>query len=107
AGWGPKRRAQQRSFFCVCFSILAPRNAEEFKSIGQNETSIKLQWKTVPNSDSFILLFNEGEINIKNSIKEYTVSDLTDGTRYTFTLFTVFGNVRSSGVNCIAVTGKM
>ncbi|XP_035771329.1 receptor-type tyrosine-protein phosphatase H [Neolamprologus brichardi] len=85
-------------------AVTAPRNAEEFKSIGQNETSIKLQWKTVPNSDSFILLFNEGEINIKNSIKEYTVSDLTDGTRYTFTLFTVFGNVRSSGVNCIAVT---
>ncbi|XP_039879458.1 tenascin-X-like [Simochromis diagramma] len=85
-------------------AVTAPRNADEFKAVGQNETSIKLQWKTVSNSDSYILLFNEREINISNSTEEYRVSDLTSGTRYNFTLFTVFGNVRSSGVNCIAVT---
>ncbi|KAL3967630.1 type I keratin, acidic [Sarotherodon galilaeus] len=85
-------------------AVTAPRNAEEFKKNGQNETSITLGWKTVPNIDNYILTFNEREINISNSAEEYKVSNLTSGTRYNFTLFTVFGNVSSSGVNCIAVT---
>uniref|UniRef100_A0AAZ1XC79 Uncharacterized protein n=1 Tax=Oreochromis aureus TaxID=47969 RepID=A0AAZ1XC79_OREAU len=85
-------------------AVTAPRNAEEFKKNGQNETSITLGWKTVPNIDNYILAFNGKNISISNSTEEYTVSNLTDGTRYTFTLFTVFGNVSSSGVNCIAVT---
>ncbi|CAI5659057.1 unnamed protein product [Oreochromis niloticus] len=87
-----------------CIAVTAPRNTEEFKKNGQNETSITLEWKTVPNIDNYILVFNERQINISNSTEEYTVSDLTSGTRYSFTLFTVFGNVSSSGVNCIAVT---
>ncbi|XP_025765352.1 receptor-type tyrosine-protein phosphatase H isoform X2 [Oreochromis niloticus] len=87
-----------------CIAVTAPRNAEEFKAVDQNETSINLMWKAVPNIDSYLLVFNGREINISNSIKEYRVSDLTSGTRYSFTLFTVFGNVSSSGVNCIAVT---
>ncbi|XP_026011525.1 receptor-type tyrosine-protein phosphatase eta-like [Astatotilapia calliptera] len=93
-----------RSSGVNCIAVTAPRNAEEFEAVGQNETSINLQWKTVFNSDSYLLVFNEREISISNSEKEYRVLNLTSGTRYTFTLFTVFGNVRSSGVNCIAVT---
>ncbi|XP_076743561.1 receptor-type tyrosine-protein phosphatase H isoform X3 [Maylandia zebra] len=85
-------------------AVTAPRNAEEFEAVGQNETSITLEWKTVPNIDKYILAFNEREINISNSENEYRVLNLTSGTRYNVTLFTVFGNVRSSGVNCIAVT---
>ncbi|XP_076743975.1 receptor-type tyrosine-protein phosphatase eta-like [Maylandia zebra] len=87
-----------------CIAVTAPRNADDFKKNGQNETSITLEWKTVLNIDKYILVFNEREINISNSEKEYRVLNLTSGTRYNFTLFTVFGNVRSSGVNCIAVT---
>ncbi|XP_039472732.1 receptor-type tyrosine-protein phosphatase eta-like [Oreochromis aureus] len=87
-----------------CIAVTAPNNTEEFKAVYQNETSITLMWKAVPNIDSYLLVFNEREINISNSTKEYRVSDLTSGTRYNFTLFTVFGNVSSSGVNCIAVT---
>nr|XP_024659212.1 receptor-type tyrosine-protein phosphatase H isoform X4 [Maylandia zebra] len=93
-----------RSSGVNCIAVTAPRNADDFKKNGQNETSITLEWKTVLNIDKYILAFNEREININNSEKEYRVSDLTSGTRYNFTLFTVFGNVRSSGVNCIAVT---
>ncbi|XP_039879482.1 receptor-type tyrosine-protein phosphatase H-like isoform X11 [Simochromis diagramma] len=93
-----------RSSGVNCIAFTAPRNADEFKKNGQNETSITLGWKTVPNIDNYILAFNEREINISNSEKEYRVLNLTSGTRYNFTLFTVFGNVRSSGVNCIAVT---
>ncbi|XP_076743547.1 receptor-type tyrosine-protein phosphatase H isoform X2 [Maylandia zebra] len=85
-------------------AVTAPCNAKEFKAVGQNETSIKLQWKTVSNSDSYLLVFNERQISIKTFTEEYTVSNLTDGTKYTFTLLTVFKNVSSSGVNCTAVT---
>uniref|UniRef100_A0AAZ1X2V8 Uncharacterized protein n=2 Tax=Oreochromis aureus TaxID=47969 RepID=A0AAZ1X2V8_OREAU len=85
-------------------AVTAPRNTEEFKKNSQDETSITLEWRTVPNIDNYILAFNGKNISISNSTEEYTVSNLTDGTRYNFTLFTVFENVKSSGVNCIAVT---
>ncbi|XP_063337908.1 receptor-type tyrosine-protein phosphatase H-like [Pelmatolapia mariae] len=87
-----------------CIAVTAPNNTEEFKAVDQNETSITLMWKAAPNIDNYLLVFNGRQINISNSTEEYTVSDLTSGTRYNFTLFTVFGNVNSSGVNCIAVT---
>uniref|UniRef100_A0A3P9C7B8 Fibronectin type-III domain-containing protein n=1 Tax=Maylandia zebra TaxID=106582 RepID=A0A3P9C7B8_9CICH len=58
------------------------------------ETSITLEWKTVPNIDKYILAFNEREINISNSENEYRVLNLTSGTRYNVTLFT--GNISPS-----------
>ncbi|XP_044193633.1 receptor-type tyrosine-protein phosphatase eta-like isoform X2 [Thunnus albacares] len=86
--------------------ILKPRNAEEFKSVGQTETSITLQWNKVEDILNYILLFNGSEINVTASADQvtYTISGLTSGTKYDFTLFTVFENVRSSGVNLTAVT---
>ena len=60
---------------------------------------------------SFILEFNGTEVNITAPSGAgpvtHTVSSLTAGTRYTFTLFSVFENVRSSGVNITAVTGEI
>ena len=90
--------------------ILAPRNTDDFKSIGRNETSITLQWNKVNDILNYILVFNGHEINVTISEKDkvtYIVSGLTNGTKYDFSLFTVFENVRSSGVNLAAVTGKM
>ena len=59
----------------------------------------------------YILQFDGAEINITAQVGDgpvsHTVTSLTAGTEYTFTLFTVFNNVRSSGVNTTAVTGKM
>ncbi|CAK6967910.1 uncharacterized protein LOC108888791 isoform X20, partial [Scomber scombrus] len=89
-------------------AVTAPQNAESFKSTGQNETSITLQWNKVNNTGSFILLFDSTEINITapdgDGAVTHTVSSLTAGTKYTFTLFSVFENIRSSGVNITAVT---
>ncbi|XP_044034999.1 receptor-type tyrosine-protein phosphatase H-like isoform X2 [Siniperca chuatsi] len=87
-------------------AVTAPRNTEEFKSVGQNETSITLQWKTVNDSLNYTLMFNGGEINITASHEQvtHTIFELTSGTKYDFSLFTVFENVRSSGVNITAVT---
>ncbi|XP_069578634.1 tenascin-like [Brachyistius frenatus] len=89
-------------------AVTAPPNAEGFKSSGQDETSITLQWKKMNSSVSFILQFNGSETNIiapdGDGPVTHTVSSLTAGTKYTFTLFYVLENVRSSGVNISAVT---
>lgn len=90
--------------------ILAPRNAEEFKAHGQSETSITLEWNKVGNILNYTLVFSGGERNISaeegNEKVTHTVLDLTAGTRYNFTLFTVFKDFRSSGYSIPAVTGK-
>nr|XP_033465848.1 uncharacterized protein LOC117246184 [Epinephelus lanceolatus] len=90
-------------------AVTAPLNAESFRSTGQDETSITLQWNKVNNNVSFILQFNGTQINISapdgDGPVTHTVSSLTAGTKYTFTLFSVFENVRSSGLNITAVTG--
>ncbi|KAM4624493.1 receptor-type tyrosine-protein phosphatase H-like [Polymixia lowei] len=89
-------------------AVTAPRNAEDFKAVDQNETSITLQWNTVNNIFSYILVFNGRETNITapggSGPVTHTVSGLTMGNKYSFTLFTVFEGVRSSGVNHTAVT---
>nr|XP_019951258.1 PREDICTED: uncharacterized protein LOC109634894 isoform X2 [Paralichthys olivaceus] len=94
----------------ICFSTNLP-NADGFRSTGQNDTSVTLQWNKVNNSVSFILQFNGREINISAAGGDgpvtHTVSSLTAGTTYTITLFSVFENVRSSGVNITAVTAPL
>ncbi|XP_044040645.1 receptor-type tyrosine-protein phosphatase H-like isoform X2 [Siniperca chuatsi] len=89
-------------------AVTAPSNAGGFRSTGQDETGITLQWNKVNNNVSFILQFNGTEIYITAPVGDgpvtCTVSSLTAGTKYTFTLFSVFENVRSSGVNITAVT---
>uniref|UniRef100_UPI0037E84A90 receptor-type tyrosine-protein phosphatase H-like n=1 Tax=Semicossyphus pulcher TaxID=241346 RepID=UPI0037E84A90 len=86
----------------------APRNAEEFKSDGQNETSITLQWKKVGAILSYTLMYNDNNISVSASAEKelvrHGIHNLTSGTRYDFSLFTVFEDVTSSGVNHIAVT---
>ncbi|XP_008281521.1 receptor-type tyrosine-protein phosphatase H isoform X1 [Stegastes partitus] len=87
-------------------AVTAPRNTEELKAVGQTETSITLQWKQVIGIDTYILVVNgkEENITLPAELVTYTVSDLTSGTRYEFSLFTVFENVSSSGVSLTAVT---
>ncbi|XP_035997617.1 receptor-type tyrosine-protein phosphatase H-like isoform X3 [Fundulus heteroclitus] len=86
-------------------TIRPPSDTESFKATAQNETSITLQWTKVGDIDSYTLS-RDGEVNIPISAEngEYTVSGLTSATRYNFTLYTVFKNVRSSGTTTSAVT---
>ncbi|XP_050931610.1 uncharacterized protein LOC108888791 isoform X16 [Lates calcarifer] len=92
-------------------AVTAPSNAGNFRSTGQDETSITLQWNKVNNNVSYILQFDGTEINITapdgDGPVTHTVSSLTAGTKYTFTLFSVFEDVRSSGVSFTAVTGEI
>ncbi|KAK9530484.1 hypothetical protein VZT92_011980 [Zoarces viviparus] len=89
-------------------AFTAPPNAEGFKSVEQSETSITLQWNKVKDILNYTLKFSGGEINVTASVGQdlvtHTILDLTSGTSYSFTLFTVFGKVRSSGVKHDAPT---
>ncbi|XP_076581738.1 uncharacterized protein LOC143317468 [Chaetodon auriga] len=89
-------------------AVTAPPNPDNFTSTGQDETSITLQWYEVNDNVSFILQYDDTEINITAPDGDggvtHTVSSLTAATKYTFTLFSVFEDVRSSGVSITAVT---
>lgn len=92
----------------ISISIVAPPNPVWFIVREQNETSVTLQWSKVGNN-SFVLHYNDTEINIPapggDGPVNYTVSNLTSGIYY-FTLFSVFENVRSSGLHRIVLTGE-
>ncbi|RVE60706.1 hypothetical protein OJAV_G00183320, partial [Oryzias javanicus] len=92
-------------------AVTAPQNAKNCKASTQNESSITLKWDKVNNNVSFVLQFNGTETNISSpagdGVINHTVSSLTARTKYTFTLFSVFENVRSSGVNITAATGTI
>ncbi|XP_076616431.1 receptor-type tyrosine-protein phosphatase H-like isoform X3 [Chaetodon auriga] len=89
----------------------APLNAKEFRPIGQNETSITLQWAKVDGLLNYMLLYGEEKIDVSASAEHeqvtHTISGLTSGTKYDFILFTVFENVNSSGVNLTAATAPL
>ncbi|XP_062415949.1 receptor-type tyrosine-protein phosphatase H-like isoform X3 [Pungitius pungitius] len=90
-------------------AVTAPCNAKEFKSVGQTETSITLQWKKVGDILKYKLVVNgEPKENVTGSKEKenvtHKISNLTCGTRYNFILFTEFENVRSTGVNYSAPT---
>ncbi|XP_016533233.1 deleted in malignant brain tumors 1 protein-like [Poecilia formosa] len=88
-------------------AVTTPQNAEGFTNSGQNESSITLQWNKI-NNNGFVLQYDGIETNISSPDGDgpviHTVSSLTAGTRYTFTLFSVFEGIRSSGVQLTAVT---
>ncbi|XP_056153507.1 receptor-type tyrosine-protein phosphatase H-like [Lampris incognitus] len=89
-------------------AVTAPQDAEDFKVVAQNVSSITLQWKQVKNMLNYRLEYNEKKINVSASEGDgpvkHTVTDLMTTTKYEFTLFTLFEDARSSGVKISAVT---
>ncbi|XP_008433750.1 uncharacterized protein LOC103480549 isoform X2 [Poecilia reticulata] len=87
-------------------AVTAPQNVEGFKKSGQYKSSITLQWNKINNSTSFVLQCDGIETNINapdgDGPVTHIVSSLTPGTRYTFTLYSVFETIRSSGVQLVA-----
>nr|XP_040032057.1 receptor-type tyrosine-protein phosphatase H-like isoform X6 [Gasterosteus aculeatus aculeatus] len=89
-------------------AVTAPGDAKGLKTLGQTETSITLQWEKVNDILQYKLVFNGKPISINASGEgdyvNHTLSNLTCGTRYNFTLFTLFDQLNSMGVNSNAVT---
>ncbi|XP_073720191.1 receptor-type tyrosine-protein phosphatase H isoform X1 [Misgurnus anguillicaudatus] len=93
-------------------SATTPSNVYDIKVIDQTETDITLEWDIVngTNNYSYVLKNSSGaESEIINAPEtgtkvNYTVHSLSPGTKYSFTLYTVFETVRSSGYNFSSAT---
>ncbi|XP_076008083.1 receptor-type tyrosine-protein phosphatase H-like isoform X2 [Genypterus blacodes] len=89
-------------------AVTAPERVKEVTVVTQNESSITLRWMKVGSIPMYILQYkdNTKDIIIPDGETEmdYVVSPLTAGTKYNFTIFTIFENVTSSGENFLAVT---
>ncbi|KAG7492102.1 hypothetical protein MATL_G00011070 [Megalops atlanticus] len=91
--------------------VTTPRSVENVDVLSRTETAITLQWERVPNKPiyNYTLYYRNGtEIGSitrqEAGLVHYTVSQLSPGTKYDFTLFTVFESVQSSGHNFSQVT---
>lgn len=81
---------------------------------GKSENSITLMWNKVNNIPTYLLQYEDNGISKVENINAsdsgasvtHEVSPLTAGTKYSFTLFTVFEEVNSTGHPFQAVTGK-
>uniref|UniRef100_W5KEP9 protein-tyrosine-phosphatase n=2 Tax=Astyanax mexicanus TaxID=7994 RepID=W5KEP9_ASTMX len=98
------------SSVCLSVSLSAPSKVYSAFVRSRTETGLTLQWNKVNNSSSYSYRLNYNGINITingsegGSVVNYTVSSLSPGTKYTFTLYTVFEGVESSGFNFASVT---
>ncbi|XP_051542774.1 receptor-type tyrosine-protein phosphatase H [Myxocyprinus asiaticus] len=86
-----------------------PPDVKSVAEINRTESEITLQWEKVNGICTYLLKYsNVPEIPINGSVTDsnvtHKVSDLTAGTRYFFTLYTVISELRSNGFNFTAVT---
>ena len=99
----------------VCVSVLStpspsvPPAVTEVIVTTRSDTHIELGWTKVNDINTYILKSSdETETPITGSAGNkvtHRVSSLSTGTEYSFTLFTVFEQVRSTGLVFSAVTG--
>lgn len=96
--------------FVKNISVSVPVGIDRVNVTAQNDQLV-LSWQKVKNSNTSYMLRddNKTEISILGlhnlSVLTYTVSSLSPGTKYNFTLYTIFEGVRSRGLNFTAVTG--
>ncbi|XP_076148384.1 uncharacterized protein LOC143132618 [Alosa pseudoharengus] len=92
-------------------AVTVPSDVTEVNVVTRSETRLVLEWTKVNNSNNYIYMLrksNGAEASITGSDARTTVkhkvSSLSAGTKYSFTLFTVFEGVRSTGYNFSEVT---
>ncbi len=97
---------------CLFLSSLAPSNVDSVLVINRKENEITLQWSKVNNNNDYSYeLKNRNEeispipISPTNTV-EYNVTSLDAGTKYLFTLYTVFADVKSRGYIFTDVTSE-
>ncbi|XP_036401503.1 receptor-type tyrosine-protein phosphatase H-like [Megalops cyprinoides] len=91
--------------------VTTPLDVQNVRVVGRNETAITLQWEKVSSDPTYnyTLKYRNGTVVGSTTGQgagavHYTVSPLSPGTQYDFTLFTVFEGVQSSGHNFSQVT---
>ncbi|XP_039522534.1 receptor-type tyrosine-protein phosphatase H-like isoform X2 [Pimephales promelas] len=95
---------------CAVFALgqMKPANVANVKT-SQTETELTFQWDIVDGNTnySYKLMGDSAPIvliNATGQVVTYTVSSLSPGTNYSFTLYTVFNGSQSDGYNFSAVT---
>jgi len=99
-------------FLSLSFSV--PSNVGSVSVVNREETYITLQWEKVNNRSDYIYELKNWTkldelltlISPNDSLVEHNVTSLSPGTEYSFTLYTVFEGVKSSGYNFSNVTGE-
>lgn len=93
--------------------LLVPPDVTHMDIISYSETHLVLEWPKVNNNNeySYVLQYWNGtEISISGSgagrTVTHTVTSLSAGSRYSFTVFTVFEGLRSLGYPIPAITGR-
>lgn len=99
-----------------CIKILSftgPSNVANVSVKARSETAITFEWRKVNNNNAYIYILRQSNRSEAytpmywgSSTATHTVAFLGPGTKYTFTLYTVFGDERSSGYNFSAATSK-
>ncbi|XP_016396230.1 receptor-type tyrosine-protein phosphatase H-like [Sinocyclocheilus rhinocerous] len=93
-------------------NVTMPSNVEKVTA-KLNDTDMILQWNVVPNIDSntynYTLEYRDESVDCINYIAEINevtchISDLIPGTNYSFTLYTKFADLRSTGRNIYEMT---
>ncbi|KAM9424713.1 receptor-type tyrosine-protein phosphatase H-like isoform 3-T3 [Pholidichthys leucotaenia] len=87
----------------------APKNPKGVDAVEQTNNSITLRWTKEDNIDDYEITFSKMGTIVTEPVEAvtYTVTNLTSATRYSFTLYAVFENVRSSGEEYSAVTAPL
>ncbi|XP_027017881.2 fibronectin-like isoform X2 [Tachysurus fulvidraco] len=100
---------KQRAFNFT--AVTSPSNVASVSVKARSETAITFEWSKVNNNNKYIYMIrqsNRSEAYVPmywgGSTATYTVSFLSPGTKYNFTLYTVFGGEKSSGYNFSAAT---
>uniref|UniRef100_A0A3B3U521 protein-tyrosine-phosphatase n=1 Tax=Poecilia latipinna TaxID=48699 RepID=A0A3B3U521_9TELE len=89
-----------------------PENVNNVSVVTQNDTSITLKWNKVDGISTYRLEYEENGAPVSENINDaagetfvqHVVSGLTDGTEYSFSLFTEANRVSSSGFSFAAAT---
>ncbi|XP_061613362.1 receptor-type tyrosine-protein phosphatase H-like isoform X1 [Phyllopteryx taeniolatus] len=93
-------------------AVTAPKNVEKVHVITQTVSSITLSWNKVGDSSTYTLQYGNHSIPIEVKSSAFNpkatltqeVPSLAPGTKYDFTLITVFKNITSTGFMFDAVT---
>ncbi|XP_026802950.1 tenascin-X isoform X4 [Pangasianodon hypophthalmus] len=92
-------------------AVTSPSNVASVSVKARSETALTFEWSKVKNNSVYTYILrqsNRSDVHTPmywgGSTATHTVSSLSPGTKYAFTLYTVFGGERSSGYNFSAAT---
>ncbi|XP_056432785.1 receptor-type tyrosine-protein phosphatase H-like [Gadus chalcogrammus] len=97
-------------------ALTAPEGTGSVRAVGQNSSSICLQWSAVQNVSVYLVEYSDGEGNRSTSVVgalagqawvNHTESDLRPATNYMFTVYSRLENISSSGTSVHAVTAPL